>query len=208
MYNHFKLLFPIILLATLSIAIHDINKEMTKNNTFQASAIPLLSYALAQEDEDEEAEEAEEEVTGEEASPATPTPTQGTTSFTISRTMEGNASMLSANLPLIKRIIVSDISDIEVLAPINVNETLRTNAQIIDEIDSTNQSVSRSATIKSVVSAELQQAISVLVADRNNENIRFVVDNQVQCIPALAPGNGAPSATNNPSCQFTISIHQ
>jgi hypothetical protein len=127
---------------------------------------------LAQEDADEDAEDAEtaeDDATGEEG--VTPTPAaaptpNSTTSFTITRIMEGNASMLTSNLPLIKRMIVSDISDIEGLIPVNVNQTLRESAQIFDEIDNTNQSVSRSATIKSVVSSELQQAISVLIADR------------------------------------------
>jgi hypothetical protein len=235
MHNHIKLLFPMIVLASLSIATLDIDNGLPKINDFQVSTIPILNYALAQEDADEDAEDAEDaetaedDATGEEGLTPTPTPTaaptptptaaptptptaaptpNSTTSFTISRIMEGNASMLTSNLPLIKRMIVSDISDIEGLAPVNVNQTLRENAQIIDEIDNTNQSVSRSATIKSVVSSELQQAISVLIADRENEILRFAVDNQVQCTPAPAPGNGGPAASNNPSCQFTIRIHQ
>lgn len=106
--------------------------------------------------------------------------------------------------------IVSDISDIEGLAPKNGNQTLRESALIISEIDNTNQSVSRSATIKSLVSSELGQAISVLTADRENETLRLAVDNQAQCTPAPAPtpGNGGPATPNNPTCIYTIRIHQ
>ena len=220
-----------LVLASISIATLDIDNGLSKINNFQISTIPILNYALAQEDTDEDAEDAEdaetaeEDATGEEGltptPTATPTPTptaaptptdasspNNTTSFTISRIMEGNASMLTSNLPLIKRMIVSDISDIEGLAPVNVNQTLRESALIIDEIDNTNQSVSRSATIKSLVSSELQQAISVLTADRENETLRLAVDNQVQCTPAPAPGIGGTAAPNNPTCIFTIRIHQ
>ena len=234
-----KLLFPLIVLASLSIATLDIDNAVPKINNFQVSTIPILNYALAQEDADEDAEDAEDAETADgdatEAEGLTPTaaptptptaaptptptaaptptptaaPTQNSTaSFTISRIMEGNASMLTSNLPLIKRIIVSDISDIEGLAPKNVNQTLRESALIIDEIDNTNQSVSRSATIKSLVSSELGQAISVLTADRENETLRFAVDNQVQCTPAPALGNGGQASPNNPTCIFTIRIHQ
>jgi hypothetical protein len=216
MHNHIKLLFPMIVLFSLSIATLDIDNGLPKINNFQVSTIPILNYALAQEDTDEDAEDAEtaeEDATGEEGLTPTPTPAaastpNNTTSFTISRIMEGNASMLTSNLPLIKRMIVSDISDIEGLAPVNVNQTLRESALIIDEIDNTNQSVSRSATIKSLVSSELQQAISVLTADRENETLRLAVDNQVQCTPAPAPGIGGTDAPNNPTCIFTIRIHQ
>ena len=219
MYNRVKLLFPMIVLASLSIATLDIDNGLPKINNFQVSTIPILNYAMAQEDTDEDAEDAEdaetaeEDVTGEEGLTPTPTPTAAptptnTTSFTISRIMEGNASMLTSNLPLIKRMIVSDISDIEGLAPKNGNQTLRESALIISEIDNTNQSVSRSATIKSLVSSELGQAISVLTADRENETLRLAVDNQAQCTPAPAPGIGGTAAPNNPTCIFTIRIHQ
>ena len=152
MYNHIKLLFPMLVLASLSIATLDIDNGLPKINNFQVSTIPILNYALAQEDADEDAEDAEdaetadEDATGEEGVTPTPTPAaaptptpaaaptptpaaaptpNNTTSFTISRIMEGNASMLTSNLPLIKRMIVSDISDIEGLAPKNDNKTLR-----------------------------------------------------------------------------------
>jgi hypothetical protein len=233
-------LFPMLVLASLSIATLDIDNGLSKINNFQVSTIPILNYALAQEDTDEDAEDAEdaetaeEDATGEGVTPtpaaaptptpaaaptptpaAAPTPTpaaaptpNNTTSFTISRIMEGNASMLTSNLPLIKRMIVSDISDIEGLAPKNGNQTLRESALIISEIDNTNQSVSRSATIKSLVSSELGQAISVLTADRENETLRLAVDNQAQCTPAPAPGIGGTAAPNNPTCIYTIRIHQ
>jgi hypothetical protein len=239
MNNTIKLLFPMIVLVSLSIATLDIDNGLSKINSFQVSTIPILNYALAQEDADEDAEDAEdaetaeEDATGEEGVTPTPTPaatptptpaaaptptpaaaptptSNSTASFTISRIMEGNASMLTSNLPLIKRMIVSDITDIEGLAPKNGNQTLRESALIIDEIDNTNQSVSRSATIKSLVSSELGQAISVLTADRENETLRLAVDNQVQCTPAPAPvpGNGGPATPNNPTCIYTIRIHQ
>ncbi|MEJ7641855.1 MAG: hypothetical protein WKF36_06635 [Candidatus Nitrosocosmicus sp.] len=41
-----------------------------------------------------------------------------------------------------------------------------------------------------MVSSELQQAIPVLIADRGSEISRFAVNNQAQCTPAPAPGNG------------------
>ncbi len=59
-----------------------------------------------------------------------------------------------------------------------------------------------------MVSSELQQAISVLIADRENGILRFEVNKQVQCTPAPAPGNGGQAASNNPSCQFALRIHQ
>ncbi len=203
MYSHNKPLYLIIVLAALSIATLDANMELSNISTFQIPSFPLLNYAFAQENTGEDAED--ESTQGE----AEPTPTTNPSTFTISRTIEGNASMLYAKLPLMKKIIVSDITDIVALSPPNANATLRATAEINDEINNTTQSVSRINTIKSLVSSELQEAVSTLVAGGGNGNLRVLIDNQAQCTAGnTTPDADTTVAANGPSCQFTIRIHQ
>ena len=110
--NHIKLLFPVAVLASLSIATLHIDDGLSKSTIFKVQPFPFFPCALAQEDADKDAEDAADGATGEEginakANSGPPNP-DSIASFTISGLTKGNASMLPSNLPLVKRMMVRD----------------------------------------------------------------------------------------------------
>ncbi len=192
---------------------------LRNNNNILPAGIAIPNFALAQEDEDDdEDEDTTDEETTTEGTPNVQAqqlpPTTNTTetspnsaSFTVSRVLEGNASMMQSQLPLIKKIIVGDISDIVALQT-NTNSTIIAQAQIVNEIAGLTQSVARVDTIKSILSDELDSAINTVAANAaDTENSRILVDNKVQCTPSETDASSIATALGN-RCQFTISIHQ
>lgn len=215
-------------LSVMVIGILDFDKTIETKSHSIFQAIPILNFVIAQEDEEEDDTENEstEDDAEEESGPPTgeasnlqpeiqsttsnigTTVSPNSTTFTVSRILEGNISMMQSQLPLIKKMIVGDITDVVALQS-NTNSTVTASAQVINEIAGLTQSIARVDTIKSIVSDELDSAISIMASNVNNNgeiNGRILIDNQVECSPTSLTNTS--NTSNESICQFTINIHE
>lgn len=218
------------ILSVMVIGILDFDKTIETKSHSIFQAIPILNFVIAQEDEEEEEDDTENESTEDDAEEESGPPTgeasnlqpeiQSTTSnigttvspnsttFTVYRILEGNISMMQSQLPLIKKMIVGDITDVVALQS-NTNSTVTASAQVINEIAGLTQSIARVDTIKSIVSDELDSAISIMASNANNNgeiNGRILIDNQVECSHTSLTNTS--NTSNESICQFTINIHE